>query len=348
MDPCWLIVALWVDGIGLGQAPPPLFGPHQLNRINAALHGKVLDFTHNHGHDRRLWSPALHQRRDLYVYLPPGFDRSRKYPLAIFLHGAAQDEQFFVQAQVQEFDRAIANGLMPPVIIAAPDGSLKGRATLLHPATFWANTRAGNFEDYLMTDVWDFLMESFPILPEREAHALVGPSMGGSAAFALAIKHKDRIKVAMGFMPLLNLRYGDCHGKYRGPFEPECFTLRDEIRGMERLGRRRLFTLTFHDLFAPLFGRGPQAIAGISSINPLELMLTHDLRNGELDLFVAYGGRDEFNVQAQVESFLYVARERGIEVTAAFDPAGKHDLSTGQRLMPQAMRWAAERVPARR
>ena len=34
-----------------------------------------------------------------------------------------------------------------------------------------------------MTDVWNFLTTSFPILPEREAHALVGPSMGGSAAF---------------------------------------------------------------------------------------------------------------------------------------------------------------------
>jgi hypothetical protein len=30
-------------------------------------------------------------------------------------------------------------------------------------------------------------------------------------------------------------------------------------------------------------------------------------------------------------------------VTTAYDPNGKHDLSTGLRLMPQAMRWAAER-----
>ena len=55
---------------------------------------------------------------------------------------------------------------------AAPDGSLKGRVTLTQPASFWANSRAGNFEDYVMTDVWGFLMGSFPVLPEREAHAL--------------------------------------------------------------------------------------------------------------------------------------------------------------------------------
>src|SRR5207302_237069 len=105
----------------------------------------------------------LQQRRDLYVYLPPGFDPCKHYPLAIFLHGAAQDEEFFLQTQVEQFDRAIAEGRLQPVIIAAPDGSMHGRATLHHPATFWANSRAGNFEDYLMGDVWNFLLKAFPI-----------------------------------------------------------------------------------------------------------------------------------------------------------------------------------------
>jgi enterochelin esterase-like enzyme len=96
MEPFWWVVALWVDGIGLGQAPPALLGQHQIERVNRQLHGRLLDFTHNHGADHRIWSPALGQRRALYVYLPPGYDPAHKYPLAIFLHGAAQDEQFFL------------------------------------------------------------------------------------------------------------------------------------------------------------------------------------------------------------------------------------------------------------
>jgi S-formylglutathione hydrolase FrmB len=342
------MVALWVDGVGLGQAPPALFRQHQIEHVNRKLHGQLLDFTHNHGADRRIWSPALGQRRDLYVYLPPGFNPAQHYPLAIFLHGAAQDEQFFLQAQVEAFDRAIIAGLLPPVIIAAPDGSVYGRATLLKPATFWANSRAGNFEDYVMCDVWNFLMQSFPILPEREAHALVGVSMGGSASFALAIKHKDRVKTAMGFMPLLNLRHVDCNGHYRSTFDPECFALRERMRGMEHLGRRRMFTLSFNDLFAPLFGRGSQAIAGISSINPLELMEHANLQRGELDLYVAYGGKDEFNTTAQVDGFLYFAQQRGIDVTVDFDPNGKHDLATGMRQLPRALQWAAQHMDAPR
>ncbi len=140
MEPFWWMVLLWVDGIGLGQAPPAFLGRHQLERVNRALHGQLLDFTHNHGSDRRIWSPALGQRRDLYVYLPPGYDPCKRYPLGIFLHGAAQDEQFFLQAQVAQFDQAIAEGLLPPVILAAPDGSAHCRATIYTPTTFWANS----------------------------------------------------------------------------------------------------------------------------------------------------------------------------------------------------------------
>lgn len=345
MDFFLWMASLWVDGVGLGQVPPALLGPNQVARVNRQLHGRLLAFTRHGRTDHRIWSPALRQRRDLFVYLPPGYDPTRKYPLAIFLHGAAQDEQFFLQALVWPFDKAIAEGRLPPVIIAAPDGSIPGRVSLAEPASFWADTRAGCFETYLMTDVWGFLMRTFSIRPERDAHALLGVSMGGSAAVALGIKHRDRVKSVVAVMPLLNLRHVDCRGRYRGPFDPGCFALRERPRLWEPLGHRKLFTLRFRDLYAPLYGRGSAAVAGMSAINPLELMERLDLRPGELDLYVAYGAKDEFNVAAQVEGFLYFAARRGVEVTVERDPFGRHDLSTGLRMLPGAIEWAARRVP---
>src|SRR5262249_26173864 len=148
--------------------------PGALARLNRSICGQVLDFTHNHGKDRRIWSPALCEKRDLYVYLPPNYDPSKKYPLAIFLHGAGQDAQIFVKSLVKDLDCAIVQGKLPPVIVAAPDGSMKGRTSVFHIATFFANSDAGQYEDYLMTDVWDFLMTNFPIRAEREAHWLFG------------------------------------------------------------------------------------------------------------------------------------------------------------------------------
>ncbi len=136
MEPLWWMVALWVECIGLGQSPAAFMGRHELERVRHALHGQLVDFTHNHGADRRIWSPALGQRRDLYVYLPPGFDPRKQYPLAIFLHGAGQDEQFFLQSQVHHFDRAIVTGIMPPVILAGPTAaSTAGRPCAIRRAS---------------------------------------------------------------------------------------------------------------------------------------------------------------------------------------------------------------------
>ena len=60
--------------------------------INKKLRGQLVDYTHNHLRDRRIWSNSLCAKRDLYVYLPPCYDPCRQYPGMIYLHGIAQDE----------------------------------------------------------------------------------------------------------------------------------------------------------------------------------------------------------------------------------------------------------------
>ncbi len=316
--------------------------PSKVDRVNRGLAGQILDFTHNHGKDRRIWSPALCQKRDMYVYLPPCYDPAKKYPFAIFLHGAGQDEQFFLNSLAKQFDQAIIDGKIVPFIVAAPDGSHNGHPSFFRIATFFANSDAGRYEDYLMDDVWNFMMKNFSIRPEREAHALIGASMGGAAAFTCAIKHKDRVKIAMGFMPALNLRWVDCYDRYDGPFDPECWGWREKVRPLEVIGRPKgILKIRFHNLFGSLIGHGPDAMTKLSQFNPIEVMVHQNLKPGELDLYVAYGGKDEFNIKAQVESFLFMAKERGIEVGVDYDPNGRHDEASARRLFPAALRWVA-------
>jgi S-formylglutathione hydrolase FrmB len=311
-----------------------------LDKVNQCMEGQILDFTHNHGADRRIYSRALCQKRDLYVYLPPHFQQTKKYPMAIFLHGATQDEQFFVGGLAQRFDKAIVDGKLPPFIVAVPDGSLLGRPSFFQIASFFANTDAGRYEDFLMEDVWNFMMETFPIRPEREAHALIGASMGGSAAFAQAMKHRDKVKIAVGFMPALNLRWVDCFGHYDSPFDPCCWGWREKLKPCEVIGRpKTLVKVRFRNLYGPLIGWGPDAMAKLSQFNPIEIMDQYDLRDGQLDLFIGYGGQDEFNIGAQVESFLYRAKERGITIGVTFDPEGRHNVESGRRLFPEAVKW---------
>lgn len=322
-----------------------LIFPSELDRVNRCLHGQIVDFTHNHGKDRRIWSEALCAKRDLYVYLPPNYDPAKKYPFAIFLHGAGQDEQFFAKSLAKDFDAAIVQGQLPPLILAVPDGSQRGRPSFLRIATFFANTDAGRYEDYVMEDVWNFMMKNFSICPEREAHTLIGASMGGTAAFTLAIKHKDRVKIALGFMPALNLRWVDCHDCYNAPFDPNCWGWRERAHPFEVIGRPKgILKIRFHNLFGPLIGNGPEAAAKLIRFNPIEVMDQYNLKPGELDLYIAYGGKDELNIMAQVESFLYRAKERGVTVGVDYDPNGRHNEASARKLFPAALRWAGPRM----
>ena len=123
----------------------------ELAKVNRRLHGRVVDYTCNHGGDRRIYSPSLGEKRDMYVYLPPHYSPHQQYPLVIYLHGFGQDEESFLKF-VELFDAPIACGTLPPLIIAAPDGSIRGKPSLLNAGSFYVNSRAGRFEDYVVRD----------------------------------------------------------------------------------------------------------------------------------------------------------------------------------------------------
>jgi pimeloyl-ACP methyl ester carboxylesterase len=239
----------------------------ELDAVNARICGHVVDYTHNHGADRRIWSQALCQRRDLYVYLPPRFDPAHAYPFLLWLHGFMADETSFLKDVVDPLDQAIASGKLPPVIVAAPDGSLSGRASYFSAGSFFINSNAGNFEDYIMHDVLDFVRQHFPLRPECEAHVIAGASMGGFGAYNLAMKHPDCFKVVVGIFPPLNLRWINCRGRYMANFEPCCWGWRTEVdRGHEVIGRfyHGIVIVRLKQVIDPLFGRGPEAIVGVS------------------------------------------------------------------------------------
>jgi S-formylglutathione hydrolase FrmB len=329
-----LVFALLVSDVQARPLPPAI---DNLGRLNHRLHGHVEDHTHHHKADNRIWSNALCEKRDIYVYLPPCYDPSRQYPIMIWLHGFMQDENDFIDTFVIEFDRAIAAGKIPPMIIAAPDGSSKGRFSLLGANSFFINSDAGNYEDYLIEDVWPWLLTHYPIRPEREAHILAGISMGGFAAFNQAMKHRDLFKVAAGVYPPLNLRWVDCHGRYWGNFDPNCWGWREDVsRGREVIGRFGFGSvkIRLRRLVDPLFGRGPETIARLSYENPIEMLDRLGIVDGELDMFVVYGGRDNFNVDAQIDSFLYAAKQRGITVGYCKKPLGGHNTRVALKLFP--------------
>src|SRR5262249_50956652 len=142
-----------------------------------------------------------------------------RYPVVIFLHGFGQDEHILL-GLAPKIDEEICQGVLPPVIIAAPDGSLSGKSSVFQPGSFFLNSHAGDFESWVLQDVWDFVCEQYSIRPEREAHVLAGVSMGGFAAFNLGIRYRHAFGAAVAFHPPLNLRWVDCQGHYFANFDP--------------------------------------------------------------------------------------------------------------------------------
>ena len=69
------------------------------------------------------------------------------------------------------------------------------------------------------------------------------------------------------------------------------------------------------------------------------------LREGELAMYVAYGGRDEFNIAAQAESFIYRARcQRGLTVAVGYAPHGHHTRRAAKQLLPGIFDWLAAQL----
>src|SRR5215203_4287012 len=120
-------------------------------KLGRRLKGRIVDHTSNHAQDNRIWSRSLHQWRDLYLYLPPGYNKNQTYPIMIFMHPFALDERTFLRV-IPMIDEAIACGKLPPIIIAAPDGSIDGEGCLAKPGSFFLNSNAGPYEDYVLQD----------------------------------------------------------------------------------------------------------------------------------------------------------------------------------------------------
>ena len=109
-----LVIAVLIGHVTASPAQAQLLDSSNVVRASGRLNGTVVDYTLKHGSDRRIFSPILGMRRDLYVYLPPGYDPHRAYPLIIFFHMANSDERFFARSSLlKAFDGLISAGAFP-------------------------------------------------------------------------------------------------------------------------------------------------------------------------------------------------------------------------------------------
>ena len=144
---------------------------------------------------------GLNPMRRIKVYLPPGYAQSKaRYPVIYMLHSINWDnERMFAPGTAAQptFDRAIANGVIRPFILVAPDYTTPG------PGSMFANSgTVGRFEDHTLREVIPYIDTQYRTLAKPESRAITGDFMGAYGAMRYAFRHPDVFSVVYGMHPV--------------------------------------------------------------------------------------------------------------------------------------------------
>ncbi len=140
--------------------------------------------------EESFFSAALSRDMAYAVYLPPGYAASRhhRYPVLYMLHGLGGDYGEWMRLGLFTTATALIQaGEIPPLIIVAPEGK-RG---------YWMDhaNNGPRFGTYVSEDLVATIDRLYRTIPDREARAIGGMSMGGHGALQLALNHADTFGV---------------------------------------------------------------------------------------------------------------------------------------------------------
>lgn len=159
--------------------------------VSAQISGEVKE-------GQAIESKILSHQVKYNVYLPPGYHTSsRFYPVVYLLHGFTGNETDWVQyGQVDKLaDKAIHDGLIPPMIIVMPDGD----------SSWYINDFNGKarYEDMLVNEFFPSIEKEYHIRRDKEFRAIAGLSMGGYGTLTLAMRHPGLFSSAAALSPAI-------------------------------------------------------------------------------------------------------------------------------------------------
>jgi enterochelin esterase-like enzyme len=152
-------------------------------------------------------SKSVGTRRKALVYTPPGYSKSRKYPVLYLLHGIGGDEEEWRRGGHPEviLDNLVADGKAEPMIVVMPNGRAQAddRAGSNPMATAPA---FGAFDKDLLGSLIPFVEARYSVKPVRQNRALAGLSMGGGQSLNFGLGNLDTFAWVGGFSSAPNTR----------------------------------------------------------------------------------------------------------------------------------------------
>jgi enterochelin esterase family protein len=133
-------------------------------------------------------SEVLNGERELYVYAPPGYDRSKEYPVLYLLGGSGELASNWGLEGRANFimDNLLAEGRALPMLIVMPNNQVVHRS---HPQHVELTFKL--FDAELRKHIIPVVEKAYNVKRDRRGRALAGLSMGGRHVQFVGFKSLD-------------------------------------------------------------------------------------------------------------------------------------------------------------
>ncbi|WP_083158144.1 alpha/beta hydrolase-fold protein [Allomuricauda sp. CP2A] len=139
-------------------------------------------------------SKTVGTERKAMIYTPPGFSKSKRYPVLYLLHGIGGDEKEWLTHGTPQviFDNLYADGKLEPMIVVMPNGRAMKNDRV--EGNIFSKERVeafATFENDLLNDLIPFIEKNFKVYKDREHRAISGLSMGGGQTLNFGLGNLD-------------------------------------------------------------------------------------------------------------------------------------------------------------
>lgn len=154
-------------------------------------------------------SATVGGNRRALIYTPPGYSKSKKYPVLYLLHGIGGDEkEWFVHGQPQVIlDNLYADKKIAPMIVVLPNGRAMKDDRAVGNIMEGPKVQAfATFEKDLLNDLIPYVEKNFPVLKNQENRAVAGLSMGGGQSLNFGLGNLNTFAWVGGFSSAPNTK----------------------------------------------------------------------------------------------------------------------------------------------
>ena len=169
-----------------------------------------------HGDVRMLMyeSKTMGVTRWLWVYTPPGYDRSNaRYPALYLLHGNGETQTGWVMNGRANIilDNAIAEAKALPMVVVMPQGHALQGANVGPLVRIQGETSmfSPRFPKELLEEVIPLVERTFRVKPGAQNRAIAGLSMGGGQALTIGLNNPAVFRYVLGYSAAIGGQISD-------------------------------------------------------------------------------------------------------------------------------------------